>query len=178
MAIITPCAEYGTPHKCYACACYEAAEGQGINALVSALAVRGIDATIEQTGGFTMVAYVYGVGGRAIGGNEEGAAFVADIDGDDLHETWLGGADTPAGIADIIARSLSLLAPMTTATFDAFMGEGRTAFIFRTLAEAVACSDRRRTAGFERVEVAEVVDDSGEVRYCVAFAPMPLAVRA
>jgi hypothetical protein len=42
----------------YATACKEASKAQGIDDLISALSDAGIHATSEQTGGFTMCAYI------------------------------------------------------------------------------------------------------------------------
>jgi hypothetical protein len=43
---------------CYRCQCADASERQGINSLVLAFGEVGIPASVEQTGGFTMCAYV------------------------------------------------------------------------------------------------------------------------
>jgi hypothetical protein len=58
----------------YAEACYSAAKAQGLEEIVCRLATRGIAATIEQTGGWCMVAYV-NVGKGVVGVNAEGAIF-------------------------------------------------------------------------------------------------------
>jgi hypothetical protein len=56
---VTPCDKWNTSHKCYRCACAQAAEGQGCNKIALALQDAGIDCTVEQTGGFCMVVYIW-----------------------------------------------------------------------------------------------------------------------
>jgi hypothetical protein len=58
-----PCELWPTKHKCYQCACAAAAEGD-INDIALALLDAGVDCEVEQTGGFTMVVYVYAKGDR------------------------------------------------------------------------------------------------------------------
>jgi hypothetical protein len=56
----------------YAKACQDAADRQGITAIVEALAAADIEATVWQTGGFIMVAAVYA---------SDGDLFVVTADG-------------------------------------------------------------------------------------------------
>jgi hypothetical protein len=56
---VAPCDKWNTAHKCYFCACAQAAEGQECNKIALALQDAGIDCVIEQTGGFTMVVYIW-----------------------------------------------------------------------------------------------------------------------
>jgi hypothetical protein len=84
----------------YVEACYSAAKAQGLEEIVCRLATRGIAATIEQTGGFCMVAYV-SVGGKTIGITAECAGVQdgpigADYDGDSFEVIESG--NTPAEI--------------------------------------------------------------------------------
>lgn len=65
--------------------CNRASKEQGIDEIVSALSAVGINATSEQTGGFTMCAYVELKGSRYIYANTLGAGvydengYIADI---------------------------------------------------------------------------------------------------
>jgi hypothetical protein len=56
---VQPCELWDTPHKCYSCACAAAADYQECNGIALALEDAGIDCTVEQTGGMTMVVYVW-----------------------------------------------------------------------------------------------------------------------
>jgi hypothetical protein len=66
--------------------CTSASKEQGIDKIVNALSGLGIKATSEQTGGFTMCAYVELSGGKYIYANPYGAGvydeddFLADIE--------------------------------------------------------------------------------------------------
>ena len=62
----------------YATACQEASKEQGIDAIVTALADLGIKATSEQTGGFTMCAYVQLTESRYIYANKWGASVYSE----------------------------------------------------------------------------------------------------
>lgn len=64
----------------YATACKEASKAQGIEEIVNALAELGIKATSEQTGGFTMCAYVQLTESRYIYANKWGASIYSDDD--------------------------------------------------------------------------------------------------
>ena len=70
---------YGTRHKCYACACASAADGN-INRIALALEAAGIACNVEQTGGFTMVVYVYGEGASAVNDPINGARAISLTD--------------------------------------------------------------------------------------------------
>jgi hypothetical protein len=59
---------------CYQCQCALASEDQGVNSVVKALGDLGISATVEQTGGFTMCAYVQLTAHRYIYANPSGAS--------------------------------------------------------------------------------------------------------
>lgn len=56
---VAPCEKWNTKHKCYSCACAQAADNQECNQIALALEDAGIPCTVEQTGGFTMVVYVW-----------------------------------------------------------------------------------------------------------------------
>lgn len=56
---VTPCPDWGKSHKCYACACADAAVRSETNAIALALEDAGVPCVVEQTGGFTMVVYIY-----------------------------------------------------------------------------------------------------------------------
>lgn len=60
--------------------CEQAAQDQGVTQLVEALNESGVSATIQQTGGFTMAAYIELSGERYIYANPYGAA-TYDSDG-------------------------------------------------------------------------------------------------
>ena len=64
----------------YAKECQEASERQGITAIVDALADFGIKASSEQTGGFTMCAYVQLTETRYIYANLWGASVYSNED--------------------------------------------------------------------------------------------------
>ena len=64
----------------YAKACQEASENQNITAIVNALSDFGIKATSEQTGGFTMCAYVQLTESRYIYANLYGASIYSSDD--------------------------------------------------------------------------------------------------
>ena len=64
----------------YAKQCQEASESQGITAIVDALADFGIKATSEQTGGFTMCAYVQLTETRYLYANLYGASVYSNED--------------------------------------------------------------------------------------------------
>jgi hypothetical protein len=56
---VAPCENWGKPHKCYACACALAAHMDETNKMALVLQDNGIECTIEQTGGLTMVGYIF-----------------------------------------------------------------------------------------------------------------------
>jgi len=58
--------------------CSLSAEQQGITAICKALASAGITSTIEQTGGFYMVAYVEGTNGLRLGVTSESLVLIKD----------------------------------------------------------------------------------------------------
>jgi len=62
----------------YASACQEASKEQGIDEIIEALADLGIKATSEQTGGFTMCAYVQLTASRFIYASPYGASIYSD----------------------------------------------------------------------------------------------------
>jgi len=64
----------------YLKACEEASKEQGITAIVSALQDLGINAISEQTGGFTMCAYVQLTESRYIYANKYGASVYSEDD--------------------------------------------------------------------------------------------------
>jgi len=78
--------------------CYRAAVDQGMAEIVTRLATQGVAATIEQTGGFCMVAYVIAGGWRAQVTSEGAGAQPADAESYD--DGWIGIIDggTPAEI--------------------------------------------------------------------------------
>jgi hypothetical protein len=81
--------------SCYRCQCAEASERQGINAIVQDLGKFGISASVEQTGGFTMCAYVVLTATRYIFANRYGASvysgdnYICDVSQyDDEQPAW------------------------------------------------------------------------------------------
>jgi hypothetical protein len=62
----------------YVTACKEASKAQGIDDIVSALQDLGINASSEQTGGFTMCAYVQLTESRYIYANPMGASVYSE----------------------------------------------------------------------------------------------------
>jgi len=64
----------------YVTACKEASKAQGIDDIVSALQELGINASSEQTGGFTMCAYVQLTESRYIYANLYGESVYSDED--------------------------------------------------------------------------------------------------
>ena len=71
----------------YAERCTTASKAQGIDDIVEALSFLGIKATSEQTGGFTMCAYIELDGGKYIYANPYGASlYNADDYEDDVKQ--------------------------------------------------------------------------------------------
>jgi hypothetical protein len=96
----------------YSQRCEEASKNQGIDLLVEELNKLGIEATSEQTGGFTMCAYIELTGNKYIYANTYGAGiydeedFIEDIylnesEGDDLARTL----DVAQGVAKWIQEN-------------------------------------------------------------------------
>jgi hypothetical protein len=79
-------------------ACYRAAVGQGLAEIVTRLATQGIAVTIEQTGGFCMVAYFI-TGGMRVGITEESAG-AQPVNSESYEEGWesISNGGTPAEI--------------------------------------------------------------------------------
>jgi hypothetical protein len=94
---IAPCDQYGTAHKCYRCACASAADGN-INRIALALEAAGIPCVIEQTGGFTMVVYVYSQAKHADG---TAVAAISLTDESMGAVRWLAEAEHWEGIEDL-----------------------------------------------------------------------------
>lgn len=86
----------------YTEACYRAAVDQGLAEIVTRLATQDVAATIEQTGGFCMVAYVIAGGWRAQITSEGAGAQPADAESFD--DGWISIIDggTPAEIAGAV----------------------------------------------------------------------------
>jgi hypothetical protein len=85
-------------------ACYHNAAAQGVLEIVGRLAVRGIPATIEQTGGFVMLARIDIGGGRVVRVNEE-CALVQEADGDNSEEfEMIASGGTNAELANAAAE--------------------------------------------------------------------------
>jgi len=81
--------------------CASASKAQGIDEIVTALSSLGIKATSEQTGGFTMCAYVELSGGKYIYANPYGAGLY-DEDGYIADITQHDEETTPQAIAQAI----------------------------------------------------------------------------
>jgi len=84
--------------------CSISAERQGITAICKALANAGITSTIEQTGGFYMVAYVKGTNGLRLGVTSESLVLIED----DEEETELVNYET-SGDGEISTKQLSYI---------------------------------------------------------------------
>jgi hypothetical protein len=100
----------------YEDACAKAADEQGITDIFNVLKDVGIDSVIEQTGGMTMVLYLYGANGSSIGVNAEIAYFYAEGDASEGEElgTWGDGSyalsdDDLAKVVATVQANLHLL---------------------------------------------------------------------
>lgn len=69
---VTPCPMWGHDHKCYQCACAQAAQAHQVNDIALTLEEVGVPCSIEQTGGFTMVVHVPTNNGKKICLTSEG----------------------------------------------------------------------------------------------------------
>lgn len=84
--------------------CAIASKEQGIDSLIQELEARGVKATSEQTGGFTMCAYIELEGGRYIYANPLGAGV---YDEDDYEIDLIQLEEDNAGkVAEVIANYL------------------------------------------------------------------------
>jgi hypothetical protein len=81
--------------------CDQAAQDQGVTQLVSEINKAGIVATVEQTGGFTMAAYIELSGDEYIYANPYGAA-VYDVEGYDADIAQYDTAQDPAVIINAL----------------------------------------------------------------------------
>ena len=90
--------------KTYDEVCAEASKRQGIDGLIEELGALGIKATSEQTGGFTMCAYIELEGGKYIYANPYGAG-VYDEDDYEIDLIQLDEINT-GKVAEVIANYL------------------------------------------------------------------------
>ena len=88
--------------RAYALRCKEASKEQGIDQIVADLKEEGITATSEQTGGFTMCAYIQLSDNRYIYANAYGAS-VYDAEGYESDIIQLDEADSKQ-VATAVAR--------------------------------------------------------------------------
>ena len=86
--------------------CEQAAQDQGVTQLAAALTESGISATVQQTGGFTMAAYIELSGDTYIYANPYGAA-VYDIEGYGADIAQYDTAQDPAVIVKVIEDYLA-----------------------------------------------------------------------
>jgi hypothetical protein len=86
----------------YEDACYRAAVDQGLAEIVARLATQGVAATIEQTGGFCMVAYV--IAGRWRAQVTSEGAGAQPVTAESYDDGWVGIIDggTPAEIVSAV----------------------------------------------------------------------------
>lgn len=86
-------------------ACYRAALDQGLVEIVGRLAVDGVRARIDQTGGFCMVAYVP-LGDRVIGITQDGAGIHPEGEeySGEGYESIIDGGTIPEIVGAVVKR--------------------------------------------------------------------------